>query len=105
MLALPEPYEYIETLGRGTYGVVVLARDTTVKDNEKSKVAIKIIDAPDKMDAETVASISRELLIHGATRHRHIVPVHKCFQTQTHVGVVMEYMRGGRLFDLLNEHG
>lgn len=100
--ALPEPYEFLHTLGMGTYGVVVLARDTTVRDYEKSKVAIKLIPSPSETDVERVA---RELMIHGAIRHRHIVPVFRCFNTNTHLGVVMEYIRGGRLFDLLNDHG
>lgn len=100
--ALPKPYEFIHTLGMGTYGVVVLASDTTIRDYEKSKVAIKLIPSPRPVD---LGFVTRELMIHGAIRHRHIVPVYKCFNTESHIGVVMEYMRGGSLYNLLNEHG
>jgi len=99
---LPEQYEFIERIGSGSYGVVVLARDVTVKDPEKAKVAIKIIRAPQKMQVQAVA---RELMIHGAIKHPHIVPVHRCFSTEEHIGVVMEYIRGGRLFDMVNNLG
>ncbi|CAD7700163.1 unnamed protein product [Ostreobium quekettii] len=99
---LPEQYEYIETIGSGTYGVVILARDVTVRDPEKAKVAIKLMAAPGKVQVE---AMSRELLIHGAVRHPHIVPVRRCFSTAHHIGVVMDYVGGGRLFDMLNKEG
>lgn len=100
---LPEKYELIRELGRGSNGVVYLARK---RGNENHpEVAIKMLECASETDGRKYAAILREVYVHKAAKHAHIVPVTEIFKTGSHVGIVMEYVSGGDLLAYVNRHG
>lgn len=102
---LPDHFEVVKELGKGSSGVVVLARDKRMegKNAKKSLVAIKLVGYSSDMEQNKLEKIIREVYIHGAVENRHIVPVRSCFQTPTHVAIVMEYIEGGDLLDYVQK--
>ncbi len=95
-----ERYEYIEELGKGGIGTVILARDKTLDKN----VAIKILNA--NLSNEESVRFQREAVLSGRLKHENIVSVLDFGITDTNVPyLIMEHLRGSSLADMLTEGG
>ncbi|CAF2148480.1 unnamed protein product [Brassica rapa] len=88
-------YEMGKLLGHGTFAKVYLARN--VKTNES--VAIKVIDKEKILKGGLIAHIKREISILRRVRHPNIVQLFEVMATKAKIYFVMEYVRGGELFN------
>ncbi|XP_028769726.1 CBL-interacting serine/threonine-protein kinase 12-like [Neltuma alba] len=88
-------YEVGKLLGHGTFAKVYYARN--IKTDEE--VAIKIIDKEKILKGGLVAHIKREISILRRVRHPNIVQLFEVMATKTKIYFVMEYVRGGELFN------
>ncbi|CAF1710693.1 unnamed protein product, partial [Brassica napus] len=88
-------YEMGKLLGHGTFAKVYLARN--VKTNES--VAIKAIDKEKVLKGGLIAHIKREISILRRVRHPSIVQLFEVMATKAKIYFVMEYVRGGELFN------
>ncbi|KAK4259574.1 hypothetical protein QN277_005891 [Acacia crassicarpa] len=88
-------FEVGKLLGHGTFAKVYFAKN--IKTNEG--VAIKIIDKEKILKGGLVAHIKREISILRRVRHPNIVQLFEVMATKTKIYFVMEYVRGGELFN------
>lgn len=93
-------YHVGDVLGEGAFALVRLAEDR----NTKEKCAIKIIKKHgyDQKEAEFM---TREMEIMRSVHHPNIVNTLDVFDSPTHLHIVLEYMKGGELFDVIAEAG
>jgi serine/threonine protein kinase len=92
-------YKILGTLGSGGMGVVYRARQHGI-DRE---VAIKSLSQVALIDSTARARFQSELKILGKLRHSNIVQVHESGFDQGVPYLVMEYVAGGTLKDLIQE--
>ncbi|KAL7243547.1 hypothetical protein ACSBR1_015864 [Camellia fascicularis] len=88
-------YEVGKFLGHGTFAKVYHARN--IKTNEG--VAIKIIDKEKILKGGLIAHIKREISILRRVRHPNIVQLFEVMATKSKIYFVMEYVKGGELFN------
>ncbi|KAI3742999.1 hypothetical protein L1987_60700 [Smallanthus sonchifolius] len=88
-------FEIGKLLGHGSFAKVYLARN--VKTNES--VAIKVIDKEKIMKGGLIAHIKREISILRRVRHPNIVQLFEVMATKGKIFFVMEYVKGGELFN------
>ncbi|KAF9683680.1 hypothetical protein SADUNF_Sadunf04G0038900 [Salix dunnii] len=88
-------YEIGKLLGHGTFAKVYHARN--IKTNEG--VAIKVIDKEKILKGGLIAHIKREISILRLVRHPYIVQLFEVMATKAKIYFVMEYVRGGELFN------
>ncbi|XP_028764714.1 CBL-interacting serine/threonine-protein kinase 12 [Neltuma alba] len=88
-------FEVGKLLGHGTFAKVYHARN--VKTGEG--VAIKVIDKEKILKSGLVAHIKREISILRRVRHPNIVQLFEVMATKAKIYFVMEYVRGGELFN------
>jgi serine/threonine protein kinase len=93
-------YSLLHSIGQGGGGVLWRARDVTL-DRE---VAVKVIQVPASESAE-VASFLREARIAARLNHPNTVAVHHVLLERSEIYIVMEYVRGSSLQDLLAAAG
>lgn len=84
-------FEYICMLGRGGYGSVHLLRENTTG----IKYAIKAI--PRKQGSAISKNIQREFLILQQMQHENVVKFEYCIILKNRIYLVMQYVRGGNL--------
>lgn len=90
-------YEVIEELGQGGMAVVYLARDPYIK----RQVAVKVLPRQFTFDPQFRARFQREAEVIAALEHPAIVPVYDFGEVEDQPFIVMRYMPGGTLADLL----
>ncbi|EYU28098.1 hypothetical protein ABFS82_13G095400 [Erythranthe guttata] len=88
-------YEIGKLLGHGTFAKVYHARNVKTGDS----VAIKVIDKEKILKVGLIAHIKREISILRRVRHPNIVQLFEVMATKTKIFFVMEYVRGGELFN------
>jgi predicted Ser/Thr protein kinase len=91
-------FRKIRPLGHGGFGTVWLAMDTQLDRT----VAVKIAHAP---DAETEERMLREARALAAVHHPNCVRVYDIVSDVDGLGLVMEYIEGQQLADLVQEVG
>jgi len=95
---ITEDYEVGQTLGTGHFSKVKLG--TSKKTGEK--VAIKIINKP---TGSKIAMLKAEVDILTKCDHPNIVKMHKCYETEKILYLVLELLTGGELFDRIIAKG
>lgn len=90
-------YDFLHTLGKGTYGTVKKAVDRATG----IKVAIKSIRKDKIKNEQEFNQIRREIEIMSSLRHPHIINISEVFENKTKIVIVMEYAESGELFEHL----
>lgn len=88
-------YEIGKLLGHGSFAKVYHARN--IKTNES--VAIKVIDKEKILKGGLIAHIKREISILRRVRHPNIVQLFEVMATKSKIFFIMEYVKGGELFN------
>ncbi|KAK4359585.1 hypothetical protein RND71_021814 [Anisodus tanguticus] len=92
---LMERYELGKLLGQGTFAKVHHARDLKTSMN----VAIKMIDKEKIIKVGMIDQIKREISVMRLVRHSNIVQLYEVMATKKKIYCVMEYVKGGELFN------
>ncbi|KAL3830252.1 hypothetical protein ACJIZ3_019054 [Penstemon smallii] len=94
---LMQRYELGKLLGQGTFAKVYHARNLETGIS----VAIKIIDKEKILKVGMIEQIKREISVMKLVRHPNIVQLYEVMATKTMIYFVLEYMKGGELFNKL----
>jgi serine/threonine-protein kinase len=94
-------YILLELIGQGGMGRVYLARDTRLN----RRVALKIL-APERMsNPRAVARFKREAHVGAQLQHENLVRVYDFGESHSRYFLVMEYIEGKTIGQLLSEQG
>ncbi|KAJ4719184.1 Non-specific serine/threonine protein kinase [Melia azedarach] len=96
---LTEKYEVGRLLGQGTFAKVYYGR--SIGTNQS--VAIKVIDKDKIVRVGLVDQIKREISIMRIVRHPNIVHLYEVMATKSKIYFVMEYAKGGELFNKVSK--
>ena len=88
-------YELGKLLGQGSFAKVYHGRD--IKDGWS--VAIKIIDKEKILKAGMMEQIKKEISVMRHVRHPNVVQLYEVMASKTKIYIVMEYVKGGELFN------
>jgi len=94
-------YEIRQEIASGGYGAIYEAWDTSVK----RAVAIKTILPDYANEDEFKQRFESEAQVVAQLEHPHIVPIHHFWQDDRGAFLVMRYVRGGNLRDIMTRHG
>ncbi len=96
---LADRYRIVEELGRGSYGVVFKA----IEEATGSVVAIKTLLPQSVLDKEVIDRFEREAQLVSRLEHLHIIGLHDYGQRDNLFYMVMEFIEGRSLDELLKE--
>lgn len=94
-------YELGRTIGEGTFAKVRFARDSETGD----AVAIKILDKEKVLKNKMVEQIKREIATMKLIKHPNVVRLYEVMGSKTKIFLVIEFVKGGELFDKIVNHG
>lgn len=92
---LMQRYELGRMLGQGTFAKVYRGRSL----RSGQSVAVKVIDKEKVLKVGMIDQIKREISVMRRIRHPNIVELYEVMASKTKIYFVMEYVRGGELFD------
>lgn len=84
-------------LGKGTFGEVMVGSHSLTGE----KVAIKVLEKEKIIDVHDVERVAREIHILKIVRHPAIVQLYEIIETSKELYLIMEYARGGELFEYI----
>jgi serum/glucocorticoid-regulated kinase 2 len=93
-----DDFELIKTLGRGAHGKVLLCER---RNFPGERYALKIIKKQHIIDANQFEHTLAEKIILSSLNHPFLVSLKYAFQTDEKIYFVMEFMKGGELFQHL----
>ena len=93
-------YEYISTIGKGSYGIVKLYKDRKIKS---MKYAIKSIKK-DFFNLNSIENILKEIEILRNLDYPNIVKYFETYEDENYIHIVMEYIQGDSLYNLLKNN-
>lgn len=88
--------------GQGSFGVVYLALDTRLRER---KVALKVLHPQLTIDPDTLRLFENEAGVLAGLRHDHIVTVYDVGVWQDQRYLVMEWIEGPSLAEIVHEQG
>ena len=91
------PYLLGEALGEGAFAKVRLATQIHIKE----KCAIKIVDKRLLEDTTDIQRLKKEIKILKSIRHKNIIQLFDIMESKTNLYFVLEYCKGGELFDYI----
>lgn len=92
----------VRLLGEGTFGTVILVRERATGE----LFAAKVMSKAQLVAAQQLDSVVMERrVLREAGPHPFVVECHSGFQTPFAVVLVLEYVSGGDMYDLLRKHG
>jgi 5'-AMP-activated protein kinase catalytic alpha subunit len=91
------PYLLGEALGEGAFAKVRLATQIHIKE----KCAIKIVDKRLLEGTKDIQRLKKEIKILKSIRHKNIIQLFDIMESKTYLYFVMEYCKGGELFDYI----
>ncbi|KAL4490246.1 hypothetical protein ABPG72_004285 [Tetrahymena utriculariae] len=94
-------YELGQILGQGSFAIV---REVT-HSTTKQQFAMKIIDKDKVQRDDSIESIKKEISILMMADHKNIVKLVEVLASRTKIYLVLEYIRGGELWDLIKDRG
>jgi serine/threonine protein kinase len=97
--ALEGRYEIIRLLGRGGMAAVFLAQDLVLE----RQVAIKVLPPDMTRDGELIVRFQREAKTAAKLDHPNIIPIHRVESEAGLVYIVMKYVSGESLEELLDK--
>lgn len=92
---LMQRYEVGKILGQGTFAKVYHARNILTSQS----VAIKVIDKDKIFKVGLMEQIKREISVMKLVRHPNIVQLYEVMATKSKIYFVLEYVKGGELFN------
>ncbi|KAK7349712.1 hypothetical protein VNO77_07312 [Canavalia gladiata] len=96
---LMQRYELGRLLGQGTFAKVYHARNLKTG----MSVAIKIVDKEKILKVGMIDQIKREISVMRLIRHPHVVELYEVMASKTKIYFVMEYVKGGELFNKVSK--
>ncbi|XP_022966312.1 CBL-interacting protein kinase 2-like [Cucurbita maxima] len=96
---LMQRYELGRLLGQGTFAKVYYARD--IKTG--LCVAIKVIDKEKISKVGMIDQIKREISVMRIVKHPNVVELYEVMASKTKIYFVMEYVKGGELFNKVSK--
>lgn len=102
----PEPfsssrYQIRKEISEGGVGTVFLAYDTMLKMD----VALKLLKPEIARDPEALAQLKAEAAVSMKLSHEHIVRLHNIENEKGHIFIVMEYVEGQTLREIIEAMG
>ena len=92
-------YDLEETLGRGHFAIVKLAKHVFTGQ----KVAVKVIDK-NKLDDVSRAHLFQEVRCMKLVQHPNVVRLYEVIDTQTKLYLILELGDGGDMYDYIMQH-
>jgi serine/threonine protein kinase len=96
-----DSYQILDVLGRGGMGVVYRARDLMLDKD----VAVKMMDARLDPEGRLLKRFQEEARSLGRLQHPNIVGVYTLRESQLGLCIVMEFVKGKNLSDIIKENG
>uniref|UniRef100_A0A7N0UMX8 non-specific serine/threonine protein kinase n=1 Tax=Kalanchoe fedtschenkoi TaxID=63787 RepID=A0A7N0UMX8_KALFE len=96
---LMQRYEFGRLLGQGSFAKVYHARD--VKTGQS--VAIKVIDKEKVLKVGLVEQTKREISVMKLVKHPNVLQLNEVMATKSKIYYIMEYARGGELFNKVSK--
>ncbi|XP_072974925.1 CBL-interacting protein kinase 18-like [Typha angustifolia] len=96
---LMQRYEIGRLLGQGTFAKVYHGRNLITSQS----VAIKVIDKEKVLKVGLIDQIKREISVMKLVRHPNIVQLYEVMATKSKIYFVLEYVRGGELFNKISK--
>ena len=93
-------YEYISTIGKGSYGIVRLYKDRKIKS---MKYAIKSIKK-DFFNLNSIENTLKEIEILRSLDHPNIVKYFESYEDENYLHIVMEYIPGESLYNIIKKN-
>lgn len=96
---LMRKYDVGRMLGKGTFGKVYFGKDLKTGGS----VAIKVIDKEKVLKVGLIDQTKREISVMGLVKHENVMQLHEVLATKTKIYFVMEYAKGGELFNKISK--
>eukprot|EP01016_Furgasonia_blochmanni_P006881 TRINITY_DN12761_c0_g1_i11.p1 TRINITY_DN12761_c0_g1~~TRINITY_DN12761_c0_g1_i11.p1 ORF type:complete len:376 (-),score=98.17 TRINITY_DN12761_c0_g1_i11:216-1262(-) len=92
-----DDFNLLKVLGRGSFGKVMLVE----KKDTKAIYALKSLRKEDVIEKDQLEHTKTEKMIMEHVNHPYLVGLEYCFQTDEKIFFVMQFMKGGELFQHL----
>ncbi|KAJ3682894.1 hypothetical protein LUZ60_013121 [Juncus effusus] len=96
---LMDKYEIGRMLGQGTFAKVYYGKNLSTNQS----VAIKVIDKEKISKFGLMDQIKREITVMNVVRHVNIVQLYEVLATKSKIYFVLEYIKGGELFNKVSK--